>query len=102
MVTILFAEFIMSLNNILAVSGLALGDIPILAISLLLGVVILLVGGAIVARLISDIPWLLDVAAIVLGCTAFAMIARDQIISGFLSALLPGSTSALACFRLGQ
>ncbi len=86
--TILVADVTMSLDNVLAVGALASGHLPILAGGLLLSMVILLVGSAIVARLIGRLPWLLDLAALVLGWTAASMVLSDTQV-GPLVARLP-------------
>lgn len=84
MLTILIADVTMSLDNILAVGGLAHGDLPLLAVGLLISVALLLVGSAIVASLIGRLPWLLDLAAIVLGWTAGSMAYHDGIVGSYL------------------
>ena len=85
--TILIADVTMSLDNILAVAALAREEIPLLIIGLLLSVLILLVGSALVAELIQRLPWLMDVAALVLGWTALHMILSDDIVRGYLEQL---------------
>jgi YjbE family integral membrane protein len=85
--TILIADVTMSLDNILAVAALARDEIPLLIIGLLLSVLILLVGSALVAELIQRLPWLMDVAALVLGWTAAHMILQDDIVVGYLQQL---------------
>jgi YjbE family integral membrane protein len=77
LVTILVADVTMSLDNVLAVGALALGDIPLLVVGIMLSIVIVLLGSALVATLIGRFPWLLDVAALVLGWTAARMILDD-------------------------
>ena len=85
--TILIADVTMSLDNILAVAALARDEIPLLILGLLLSVLILLVGSALVAELIQRLPWLMDVAALVLGWTAAHMILQDDIVVGYLQQL---------------
>lgn len=84
MLTILVADVTMSLDNILAVGGLARGDLLALSIGLLLSIALLLVGSAIVASLIGRFPWLLDLAALALGWTAGSMIFHDQKVGHYL------------------
>ena len=62
---------------VLAVAALAKEHIPLLIGGLLLSILILMVGSALVAELINRLPWLLDVAALVLGWTASNMILHD-------------------------
>ncbi len=78
LLTIIVADVTMSLDNVLAVAALASEHIPLLIGGLLLSILILLVGSALVAELITRLPWLLDVAALVLGWTAANMILHDR------------------------
>ena len=77
LLTILVADVTMSLDNVLAIGALAAGNLPILAIGLVLSIGLLLIGSALVAELIGRLPWLLDVAALVLAWTAGNMILDD-------------------------
>jgi len=78
LLTIVVADVTMSLDNVLAVAALASEHIPLLIGGLLLSILILLIGSALVAELINRLPWLLDVAALVLGWTAANVILHDQ------------------------
>lgn len=77
LLTILVADLTMSLDNILAVGGLAQGNIELLVIGLAVSIALLMVGSAIVAELIGRIPILLDFAALTLGWTAGTMALND-------------------------
>lgn len=77
LMTILIADATMSLDNVLAVGALAAGELPILALGLLLSIIFLLVGSALISELIARLPWLLDLASLVLGWTASHMILDD-------------------------
>jgi YjbE family integral membrane protein len=85
--TILVADVTMSLDNVLAVGALAAGNLPLLALGLLLSMSLLLVGSTLVARLIDRMTWLLDAAALVLGWTAAHLILEDPRVSPVLSQL---------------
>lgn len=78
LLTIIVADVTMSLDNVLAVAALASEHIPLLIGGLLLSILLLLLGSALVAELINRLPWLLDVAALVLGWTASNMILHDR------------------------
>ena len=77
LLTILVADVTMSLDNVLAIGALAAGNLPLLAVGLLLSIVFLLLGSALVAELMGRLPWLLDVAALVLAWTAAKMVLDD-------------------------
>ncbi|GHO97050.1 hypothetical protein KSF_070980 [Reticulibacter mediterranei] len=77
LMTILVADVTMSLDNVLAVGALAAGELLVLAVGLVISILFLLVGSALIAELISRLPWLLDLASLVLGWTAANMILDD-------------------------
>ena len=68
--TIFLADVMMSLDNVLAIAGLAGGNLIFLVSGLALSITVLLVGSALVALLIARLPWLLDIACLVIGWTA--------------------------------
>lgn len=87
LLTILIADVTMSLDNILAVGGLAHGDLLLLGVGLLISIGLLMVGSALVAELVGRLPWLLDVAALVLGWTGGTMIRHDHIVGPYLESV---------------
>ncbi|HEX8982922.1 MAG TPA: YjbE family putative metal transport protein [Ktedonobacterales bacterium] len=85
LLTILIADVTMSLDNILAVGGLAHGDLLLLGVGLLISIGLLMVGSALVAELVGRLPWLLDVAALVLGWTGGTMVWHDHVVGSYLA-----------------
>ncbi len=77
LLTILVADVTMSLDNILAIGALAHGELVVLGLGLLLSITLVLAGSALIASLIQRLPWLLDLAALVLGYTAAGMLLHD-------------------------
>ena len=77
LLTILVADVTMSLDNVLAVGALSHGNLLALSIGILVSIAILLVGSALVAELMKWLPWLLDVAALVLAWTGASMMLYD-------------------------
>lgn len=80
--TIVLADVVMSLDNILAVGGAAHGDIRLLMFGLLLSIPILLFGSELVARLLGRFPGFLYVGAYVLVHAAVAMLLHDPFVAG--------------------
>lgn len=78
--TIILADVVMSLDNILAVGGAAHGNLWLLLFGLVLSIPILLLGSDLVARMLGRFPVLVYVGAIVLIHTAVAMIIEDDIV----------------------
>ncbi len=82
--TILVADVMMSLDNVLAMAGLAEGNLLLLSAGLVLSITILLVGSALVAILIERLPWLLDIACLVVAWTAVNIFLGDDRLQTFL------------------
>jgi YjbE family integral membrane protein len=78
--TIILADVVMSLDNILAVGGAAHGDLRLLIFGLLLSIPIILFGSELVARLLARFPAFLYLGVYVLVHAAVAMILHDPTI----------------------
>lgn len=76
--TIILADFVMSLDNILAVGGAAEGHLGLLIFGLIFSIPILMLGSELVARLLNRLPILLYVGVVVLVITATRMILHDE------------------------
>ena len=76
--TIVLADVVMSLDNILAISGAAEGHQGLLIFGLALSIPLLLIGSDMVSRLLGRMPILVYVGAILLVWAAVRMIAHDE------------------------
>lgn len=79
--TIILADVVMSLDNILAVGGAAHGELHLLLFGLLLSIPILLLGSELVARALGRFPALLYLGVFVLVHTAVSMLFEDEFIA---------------------
>jgi len=78
--TILLADVVMSLDNILAVGAAADGHLWLLLFGLALSIPLLLVGSEFVARLLHRLPVLLYVGVLVLVHTAIHLVNSDDFV----------------------
>jgi len=78
--TIILADVVMSLDNILAVGGTAQGDSKLLLFGLALSMSLIMFGSNLVAALMNRLPWLVYAGAAILIYTAVDMIFNDPII----------------------
>jgi YjbE family integral membrane protein len=78
--TIVIADVVMSLDNILAVGAEAEGDLLLLVFGLALSIPILLVGSGVVAQLLNRFPLLVYIGAVILIHTAVAMMMEDELV----------------------
>jgi YjbE family integral membrane protein len=94
--TIVMADVVMSLDNILAVGGAAHGELWLLLFGLMLSMPLITVGSGAVAWALDRLPWLVYVGSAVLAWTAGQMIVEDPYFHGFvgqaggLELILPG------------
>lgn len=79
-VTILLADFIMSLDNVLGVAAASHGDVALLLFGLGLSMAILMLGGSIVASVINRLWWLAYVGTAVIAWTGIEMFLEDPAI----------------------
>jgi YjbE family integral membrane protein len=82
-VTILIADFIMSLDNILAVAAAAHGNVQLLVFGLLVSMPIVMFTGSIVASLINRLWWLAYVGAALIVWTGGDMLLEDEVTHHF-------------------
>jgi YjbE family integral membrane protein len=78
--TIVLADVVMSLDNILAIGVAAHGNLSLLLFGLALSIPILLVGSNLVARLLGRLPILVYLGAVILIWTSVHMILDDELI----------------------
>ena len=87
--TIILADVVMSLDNILAVGGAAHGNIWLLLFGLGLSVPILLFGSSLIARAIDRYPILNYIGSGILVITATRMFLEDAVVHDYISFSLP-------------
>lgn len=79
--TIVVADVVMSVDNILGVAAAAHGDVFLLVFGLVLSMAIMLVGGNLIASLIDRLWWLVYVGSAVIVWTGAEMLMADPFIA---------------------
>ncbi|MNO39075.1 Integral membrane protein TerC family protein [compost metagenome] len=93
--TILVADFIMSLDNVLAIAGLAKGDLALIVIGIALSIPIVVWGSGLIVGWLHRFPILVFIGAYILAFTAGDMMLQDAKLGTMLSFLLPSTHSVL-------
>ena len=75
--TIIFADLLMGIDNILAIAGAARGDILLVILGLLISIPIIVWGSTIILRFIDKFPIIIYIGAGVIAYTAGTMIVED-------------------------
>ena len=85
--TIVIADAVMGIDNVLAVGGAAQGSMLLVIIGLAVSVPIVIWGSALVLEWVERFPAILWLGAAVLGWTAAKMIASEPLLKAWLDAL---------------
>lgn len=81
--TIIIADLLMSLDNVLAVAGAAGGNMQLLMLGLAISIPIVIFGSNLLSSLMRKFPWLISVGAGLLCFTAGKMILNDKSVALF-------------------
>ncbi len=82
---IFVADFVMSLDNMLAVAGAGGEDLKLLGFGLLLSIGIIMFFSTIIARLMNRYHWIVFAGAAILAFTAGEMIMGDRELAGYFA-----------------
>lgn len=93
--TILVADFVMSLDNVLAIAGVAKGDLALIVIGIALSIPIVVWGSGLIVGLLHKFPLLVFIGAYILAFTAGDMLLQDAKLGTMLSYLFPYTHSIL-------
>ena len=85
--TIIIADFVMSLDNSVAIAAAAKGNMALVIFGLALSVPIIIGGSAIILRLMQKYPIIITVGAGLLGWLAGDLIAHDPLLKDYISDL---------------
>lgn len=75
--TILIADLVMSLDNVLAVAAAAKGNVPLLVIGLLVSIPLIIFGSTLLMKVMERFPIIITLGAALLGWLAGEMLVSD-------------------------
>jgi predicted tellurium resistance membrane protein TerC len=81
--TIIIADFVMSLDNALAITAAAKGDIGLVVFGLVLSVPIIIGGSALILRLMERFPLIITAGAGLLGWLGGDLIVNDKLFTDY-------------------
>jgi YjbE family integral membrane protein len=93
--TIIAADFVMSLDNVLAIAAIADGEIVLMLIGIALGIPIVVWGSRFVGALLDRVPILVHIGAALLGYEAGRMLVHDPGLDRLPFRLSPTAAEAL-------
>ncbi|MFY1668246.1 TerC family protein [Pseudomonas sp. Pseu.R1] len=84
--TIVIADVVMSLDNVLAVAAAGDGNVYLVAAGVLISIPIIVLGSRLVLAALHRLPWLIPAGGALIGWIAGGMAVEDQVLSGYLPA----------------
>ena len=105
--TILVADLVMSLDNVLAVAAAAKGSVVLLVIGLAISIPLIIFGSTLVIRLMERFPFIVTLGAALLGFLAGEMVLTDPAVTARFGELghdvinLAGAAGALLVVAVG-
>ena len=82
--TIVVADFVMSLDNVVAVAAAAKGSVPLLALGLVISIPLVVFGASMLMKLMERWPVIITIGAGLLGWTALDMAITDAIVAPYI------------------
>ncbi|MFC8687780.1 TerC family protein [Brevibacillus porteri] len=84
--TIIVADTVMGLDNVIAVAGAAHGDFLLVVIGLIISVPIMVWGSTLILKLIEKYPIVIYIGSAVLAYTAASMVTSEKFLTPFFAA----------------
>jgi YjbE family integral membrane protein len=89
--TILIADVVMSLDNTLAIAGVAKGNWTLLIIGLALSIPLIVVGSTVIMKMMDRYPVIVYIGAALIAWTSGEMVESDAAIQPYLPSVLHGT-----------
>ena len=105
--TILIADLVMSLDNVLAVAAAAKGNLPLLVMGLLISIPLIIFGATLLTKVMERFPIIITIGAALLGFLAGEMLVTDPAVTSRFGAvsstieLVAGAIGAVLVVALG-
>ena len=85
--TILIADLVMSLDNVLAVAAAAKGNLPLLVLGLLVSIPLIVFGATLLTKVMERFPVIITIGAALLGFLAGEMLLTDPAVTARFGAM---------------
>jgi YjbE family integral membrane protein len=106
--TILIADLVMSLDNVLAVAAAAKGNLPLLIMGLIISIPLIIFGSTLLLKVMERFPIIITIGAALLGFLAGEMLLTDPAVVGWFgkmtesTLLIAGVVGAVLVVALGK
>ena len=87
--TVIVADLVMSIDNVIGVAGAAKGSLPLLVFGLVISIPLVVVGAQLIMKLIERLPWLVLAGGGLLGYIAGEIATADTAVRPWVDANAP-------------
>jgi YjbE family integral membrane protein len=87
--TVIVADLVMSIDNVIGVAGAAKGSLPLLIFGLVVSIPLVVVGSQLIMKLIERFPWLVVAGGGLLGYIAGEIATEDTAVKPWIAANAP-------------
>src|SRR5512141_1644532 len=87
--TVIIADLVMSLDNVIGVAGAAKGSLPLLVFGLVISIPLVVLGAQLIMKMIERLPWLVLAGGGLLGYIAGEIAVEDTAVKPWIDANFP-------------
>lgn len=87
--TIVIADFVMSLDNVIGIAAAAKGSVLLLTLGLMISIPLIIFSSTVILKFMGRFPWIITLGGALLGYIAGEMGVSDQVLKGWVDANLP-------------
>ncbi len=82
--TIVIADFVMSLDNVIGIAAAAKGSVLLLALGLMISIPLIVFSSTLILRFMGRYPWIVTLGGALLGYIAGEMAVTDRAVAGWI------------------
>ena len=87
--TIVVADFVMSLDNVIGIAAAAKGSVLLLTLGLMISIPLIIFSSTVILRFMGRYPWIVTLGGALLGYIAGEMAVTDRAVTGWIAVRAP-------------
>ena len=87
--TIVIADFVMSLDNVIGIAAAAKGSVLLLTLGLMISIPLIVFSSTVILRFMGRYPWIVTLGGALLGYIAGEMAVTDRAVAGWITGHAP-------------
>lgn len=87
--TIVIADFVMSLDNVIGIAAAAKGSVLLLTLGLMISIPLIIFSSTLILKFMGRYPWIITLGGALLGYIAGEMAVTDRALAGWIASHVP-------------